>query len=661
MRGRKVQAGRSFISVDLEGSKRVEKALRKLSAKMQSIGSGIASIGKASVAIGAGILGAFAAPVKAASDLEETMNKFNVVFGDSATLVKAWGDEYARQVGRSKRQVADFLASSQDLLVPLGLDPKAAEETSKQLTKLSVDLASFNNMADADTMRDLQAALTGSGEVMKKYGVIVSEAAVKQELLDQGLDPKNVTEAQKAMARLDIIMRGTTAAQGDAERSAGSFANQMKALWANAENIAGALGERITPMLAGWIELVNRGATTVETFVRKNGELIEKVFMVGAALLAGGAALAGLGIGLQLIGFVVGGLATGLSTVAAALGFLLSPVGLVTAAIAAGVTYFALYTEAGQAMVADVMGYFGELGEIAGTTFEGIKNALANGNIEAAGKILWAGLELVWQRGTAALRKLWNDVSLFFVNTWSSAINEAAQWFNFLTGTISRGWSHSLGFVQDLWSITYAELAKAGNGLVAFFERVWARIKGLFGGDATAEIARINTELAKSNAAIDQARDGAIVGRGDDREDAIAKSRREQEQIKQQLESDLQRQFDQNQSKSDAAVLAAEQKLADAKAELERLSKEQADQASEAAEKATEEAAKGTQAAAARAASGGSPGDSGAGVFNALAISGLARLGGDTAERTATAAEETAEESKKQTKLLNDRVLVVGD
>ena len=94
---------------------------------------------------------------------------------------------------------------------------------SKQITALATDLASFNNLADDDVLRDLHAALTGSGEVMKKYGVIVSEAAVKQELLNQGLDPKNATEQQKVMARLAIIMRGTTAAQGDAARSAGSF------------------------------------------------------------------------------------------------------------------------------------------------------------------------------------------------------------------------------------------------------------------------------------------------------------------------------------------------------------------------------------------------------------------------------------------------------
>ena len=48
--------------------------------------------------------------------------------------------------------------------------------------------------------------------VMKKYGVIVSEAAVKQELLNQGIDPKTASDQQKVQARMNIIMAGTTAA-----------------------------------------------------------------------------------------------------------------------------------------------------------------------------------------------------------------------------------------------------------------------------------------------------------------------------------------------------------------------------------------------------------------------------------------------------------------
>ena len=233
--------------LELSFNDKVTGGLKRIQAKVAKIGASINRIGRAGLAAGASIASAFILPVKAASDLQETMNKFNVVFGDNAKEVKAWGDDFAGQVGRSKKQIADFLGGSQDLFVPLGFEPGAATEMSKQVTALAIDLASVNNLSDEAPMQDLQAALTGSGVVMKNYGVLVNEAAVKQELLNQGLDPKAATDQQKVQARLNIIMKGTTAAQGDAIRSAGSFANQTKALKASLMDNAAVVGNAKLP------------------------------------------------------------------------------------------------------------------------------------------------------------------------------------------------------------------------------------------------------------------------------------------------------------------------------------------------------------------------------------------------------------------------------
>lgn len=199
-------------------------------------------------AIVAGAFG-FSELISSASNMQETMNKFDVVFGDNAEVVEAWADDFALNIGRSERQIAEFMGSSQDLFVPIGFDSGAATELSKTITALSIDLASFNNLTDEQTFGDLQAALTGSGEVMKKYGVIVSEAAVKQELLNQSINPAAATEVEKVQARLNIILAGTTAAQGDAMRSSEGWANVSKKVEATIENLAGTLGEKLLPVV----------------------------------------------------------------------------------------------------------------------------------------------------------------------------------------------------------------------------------------------------------------------------------------------------------------------------------------------------------------------------------------------------------------------------
>lgn len=255
------KAGEAYVELFVKGKKAVASELTGIEKRMTQFGNfakqigamatravaGAAAIGGA--AVGAGLV----ASIKKASDMVETMNKFNVVFGESAEEVKKWSDETAAAFGRSKKQVADFMASTQDLLVPMGMLPGEALDTSKALTALAMDLASFNNMADDKVLEDLHAALTGSGEVMKKYGVIVNEAAVKQELLNEGLDKSTATEAQKAMARYNIILRGTTAAQGDVARSADSWANQLKAAQAQLDDMLVVVGTKLLPVLTEWL------------------------------------------------------------------------------------------------------------------------------------------------------------------------------------------------------------------------------------------------------------------------------------------------------------------------------------------------------------------------------------------------------------------------
>lgn len=261
---REVRAGRAYIEMFLKDGA-FRRGIRMLGRQMKSLASTAAAAFSGIAALGVGSVLALRPAIAAASELEETMNKFNVVFGDNAKEVQAWGEMYGKQVGRSKTQTLGFLASVQDLLVPLGFAASDAEEMSKQITALTVDLASFNNLSDADVMRDLQAALTGSGEVMKKYGVVISETTLKQRALNEGLDPRNLSERDKALLRFQMILEGTTAAQGDAIRSADSYANQVKATQAALVDIGATIGAYFLPILAD-------GLKTVQAFVSLLGD-----------------------------------------------------------------------------------------------------------------------------------------------------------------------------------------------------------------------------------------------------------------------------------------------------------------------------------------------------------------------------------------------------
>lgn len=370
---RGIEAGRAFVELLLRDD-RFDAGLRKAQSRLRGFASTTRQLGTTLAGVGAGIITPLAFAVEEASNFQEVMNKFNVVFGSNAKAVKEWGDTYASSVGRSKLQVAEFLAETQDLLKPMGFAADAAAEMSKDVTKLAVDLASFNNMADADVLRDLKAALTGSGEVMKKYGVIVSEAAVKQELLNMGLDPKNVTEMEKAHARWNIILRGTTDAQGDAERSADQFANRMKSVWAEVSNAAVAVGMALIPALEDMLGSVTTWLTAGAQWVEQNQELIPIIAGVGVAAV-------GLGGVLVTLSVIASGASVALGVLGSMAGLLASPF---IAGAALGVALGAAFLWAS--------GAIDELGEGFTDTMDSMGRALQAGGIEAAWEAMWIGM-----------------------------------------------------------------------------------------------------------------------------------------------------------------------------------------------------------------------------------------------------------------------------
>lgn len=289
-----VKAGETFVKFFLDKNDLL-KGLREVEGNLRSVGTAVAKVGLKFTALGAAAASAFIPAISAASDMQETMSKFNTVFGSNARAIKQWSDDYANSVGRSRKQLAEFLSESQDLFVPLGFDDKSATEMSQTITKLAIDLASFNNKADGDAFRDLTSALTGSSEVMKKYGVIVDEAAVKQQLLTDGLDPSAATNQEKVMARLAIILRGTAAAQGDAIRTGDSWANQMKRLVATIENVKDTVGAPLIQAFNGYLVKINETIPKLEIFLQNHEGLIVAMAQ-GAGIISGfGIALTGVG------------------------------------------------------------------------------------------------------------------------------------------------------------------------------------------------------------------------------------------------------------------------------------------------------------------------------------------------------------------------------
>lgn len=226
----------------IAGLKGANKQITSFAGKFKQDFGAIAAVGAAgAVAFGAAIVKI----TNAASDLEETQSKFNTVFRGSTDAAEAFALELQTGYATSEVQAKRFLATIQDTLVPMGLQREAATQLSGSVVKLAADIGSFNNLPTEQVVRDIQSALVGNTETVRKYGISIKAAAVDQSILDQGLakSKAEITEAQRVTERLRLITEGSADAVGDMARTSASFANRQKALTAQLENLMATLGQ----------------------------------------------------------------------------------------------------------------------------------------------------------------------------------------------------------------------------------------------------------------------------------------------------------------------------------------------------------------------------------------------------------------------------------
>ena len=241
--------------------------------------------------------------ITAASDAEEVANKFDVVFGDNAEAVRAWADEYGNSIGRATSTLMEFSSTLQDTFVPLGFARDDAAELAMSLSELALDVASFNNKMDADVIRDFQSALVGNHETVRKYGIVITEASLKQEALTSGIikTERELTNQEKVQARLNILFKGSKDAIGDLARTQDSYANQQKAFNENWKEFTEAVGEELIPVFTELLRVVN--AIDLGSFVKHTTMLV-------GSIVAARVAVKGLSVSFTSLGTAIFG-ATG--------------------------------------------------------------------------------------------------------------------------------------------------------------------------------------------------------------------------------------------------------------------------------------------------------------------------------------------------------------
>ena len=250
------KAIKDFQKLDGAGNKAAyslktfDKALTNGAIKLAKFGAATALVG--------GIIAK--SLIQSASNLQESISKINAVFGASSKTIIAWSETTAKALGISQQTALEAAGTYGNLFQAFGIGAPQAQEMSIRLVELAADMASFNNVPIDDALLALRSGLSGETEPLKRFGVALNEAALKNKALEMGListTKGTLPQAIKTQAAYALILEQTSIQQGDVARTSDGVAFKMKSFGAQVEDIKSKIGTALIPIFSALMSFLN--------------------------------------------------------------------------------------------------------------------------------------------------------------------------------------------------------------------------------------------------------------------------------------------------------------------------------------------------------------------------------------------------------------------
>lgn len=198
--------------------------------------------------------------IKLSSDLIEIQNVVDTVFGDMADSINEFSKSALKSFGLTELQAKNFVSVFGGMLEASDIVGDAQKEMAINLTKLTGDVASFYNM-DYDTVfNKLQSGLTGEVMAMRSFGVNMTIANLEAWALANGITKSYdaMSQAEKTALRYNYMLEKLSNAQGDFNKTQGSWANQNRILVSQVKQLGAILGGFLQKILYPVLTVINQ-------------------------------------------------------------------------------------------------------------------------------------------------------------------------------------------------------------------------------------------------------------------------------------------------------------------------------------------------------------------------------------------------------------------
>lgn len=380
------------------GIESIGKKVEKLNRKMEAAFSTLESLGKKAV-IG---FGAASAAVGGAlfmtGKLESSMIQLEAVTQgnvEAFNLLEASVKRLNRVSADNEMKIRSVTASAYGMMKQFNM---TAEQTA-ELVERAEAMSSLWGTDFQSMTHDFMMGLQGMGRGLRIYGIDLDDLAVKQWLLNKGLDGQyeRMTEMEKANIRFQMIMEATAGAVDGADKAGRSFSETLTRLKESALELVAKIGlnwfEEAKNTMYALAEIIERAAES-PAFARLAKNIVQLTLLITSV-----------GVVLGVLGKI--GMIT-MTIISAAFGLMTNPLFLIVAATTLLIANFDEIVEVG----GKVLDFFkdlwieadpGRLTEDWNSFVDAIKSGDWFGAVNAgirivfdAAKWVWSGIEYLY-------------------------------------------------------------------------------------------------------------------------------------------------------------------------------------------------------------------------------------------------------------------------
>jgi hypothetical protein len=396
-----------------------------------------------------------------ASDLAEATNVTGLAFGEARSQADAFAKSSATAIGMSESATRALQAQLGNVIVGFGAAQGEAAGASEDLIRRAADIGSAWNAGTDEVTEAIIAAFTTSTEPIRKFGVIIDQAAIKQRALELGLigAGDELDNNSKRLAVTSLIMEQTNNVAGDFANTSDGVANsskQVAAMWADMQ---AQLGQGLLPLLSMGLG-----------FLKQLGPEGMRVVVMGGALL-----------------LVIAKVSTALRGLGAAFSLLsANPVILLVAAlVAAGVLIWKNWDKITAALRAawewiratagELGAWFGELWQNVNETVSGAWSAISDtvgGAVTAITDVIGSAWSTISGIFTTAADVIGAVAGTLFGELSTMAETWAGRWTALFTNLF--------GWLSTAWSMLWSTITTVLGTAVAVIDTVLAPFRAIF-------------------------------------------------------------------------------------------------------------------------------------------------------------------------------------